>query len=90
MEALKAQVRGGRPGAKASRAAPLAVLGILAAVAAVITYQLDLRGYGVGFGLLALVLEAVSWVIRIGGPELPEDPDSIKEGDGVQRRPEHW
>jgi hypothetical protein len=74
----------------ASRATPLAVFGVLAGVAAVVTYQLDLGGYGIGFGLLALVLEAVSWVTAIGGPKHPGDPDSIEEVDGVKRRPKHW
>jgi len=76
--------------AMATRATPLAVLGVLAGAAAVITYQLDLGGYGIGFGLLALVLETVSWVTAIGGPKRPDDPDSIQEVDGVKRRPKHW
>lgn len=72
------------------RVTPLAVVGAALAVAAVVLYQLELKGFGVGLGLIALVMETVSSLIDIGGAERPEDDDGPHDDDGRPTRPKEW
>ena len=72
------------------RVTPLAVLGLVFAVLAVVCYQLELQGFGVGLGLVALVMETASWVIDIGGPRRPGDEDGPRDDDGGPARPKEW
>jgi hypothetical protein len=72
------------------RVTPLAVLGAVLAVLAVVLYQLELKGFGVGLGLVALVMETVSWLIDIGGPKRPGDEEDSNDDEGRPSRPKEW
>lgn len=72
------------------RVTPLAVVGAALAVLAVVLYQLELKGFGVGLGLIALVMETVSWLTDIGGPRRPGDEDDPEDDDGRPTRPKEW
>jgi hypothetical protein len=72
------------------RVTPLAVLGAVLAVLAVVLYQLELKGLGVGLGFVALVMETASWLIDIGGPRRPGDKDDSQDGEGGPTRPKEW
>jgi hypothetical protein len=68
----------------------LAFVGAALAVLAVVFYQLELKGLGVGLGLVALVMETASWLVDIGGPKGPREDDDPQDDEGGPTRPKEW